>query len=265
MEWKSQMNTSWKSNTPYRTCVSVAEPTPQKTAQVLTEALKKSDYAEVRLDYLDSGDEEAGMRGETTKGSLTAKAAATPPMHSGVVAETLEAIKGSLDRTVCTLRPVAGGGRFRGSEEERIKALSLIAWYKPFLLDVEFETLQRFPILAKLIKSAGTRLLVSWHDFNGTPDAEKLQAQMDAMSEHSSWIKLACMAESNDDASRMLALYGRKGDRHLISFAMGDHGSASRILCLYLGSPYTYVSLGRAVAPGQIDVDRMRKIISGKC
>ncbi len=257
------MNTSWKNNTtPYRTCVSVAESTPQKTAQTLAEALKKSDYAEVRFDYLDSGGG-AGMQ-EATKGSLTAKAAAAQ-MYPGVVAETLEAIKESLDRVVCTLRPVAEGGRFQGSEEERIKTLSLIAWYKPFLLDVEFETLQRFPILAKLIKSAGTRLLVSWHDFNGTPDDEKLQAQMDAMLEHSSWIKLVCMAESNDDASRMLALYGRKGDRHLISFAMGDHGSASRILCLYLGSPYTYVSLGRAVAPGQIDVDRMRKIIGGEC
>jgi len=35
-------------------------------------------------------------------------------------------------------------------------------------------------------------------------------------------------------------------------------------LCLYLGSPYTYVSLGKAVAPGQFSVDEVNKIINLK-
>lgn len=226
------MSTSSKSDPPYRTCVSVAEATPDGTARALAEALKKSDYAEVRLDYLEPGE----------------------------VAGTLEAIRGSMGRVVCTLRPVAEGGRFQGSEEERVKVLALIAWYEPFLLDVEFETLRQFPVLAERFKSAGTRLLVSWHDFEGTPGTERLLRQMDAMSAYSQWIKMVCMAGTEEDASRMLALYGKKGQNHLISFAMGEKGSASRVLCLYLGSPYTYVSLGRAVAPGQIDVDRMRRI-----
>ena len=50
----------------------------------------------------------------------------------------------------------------------------------------------------------------------------------------------------------------------VISFAMGDEGKISRILCLYLGSPYTYVSLGKAVAPGQFSVDEVNKIINLK-
>jgi len=45
---------------------------------------------------------------------------------------------------------------------------------------------------------------------------------------------------------------------------MGDAGKISRILCLYLGSPYTYVSLGKAVAPGQFSVDEVNKIINLK-
>jgi 3-dehydroquinate dehydratase-1 len=59
-------------------------------------------------------------------------------------------------------------------------------------------------------------------------------------------------------------LYSKKGKSSLISFAMGDFGRISRILCLYLGSPYTYVSLGKAVAPGQFSVDEVNKIINLK-
>jgi 3-dehydroquinate dehydratase-1 len=45
---------------------------------------------------------------------------------------------------------------------------------------------------------------------------------------------------------------------------MGDAGRISRILSLYLGSPYTYVSLGKPIAPGQFSVDEINKIINLK-
>ncbi|HXV51339.1 MAG TPA: type I 3-dehydroquinate dehydratase [Nitrosopumilaceae archaeon] len=35
----------------------------------------------------------------------------------------------------------------------------------------------------------------------------------------------------------------------------------SRILCLFLGSPYTYVSLGKPIAPGQFSLDEIKSII----
>ncbi|MDX1596241.1 MAG: type I 3-dehydroquinate dehydratase, partial [Nitrosopumilaceae archaeon] len=58
----------------------------------------------------------------------------------------------------------------------------------------------------------------------------------------------------------ILQLYRKKGKTNLIAFAMGEEGRISRILCLHLGSPYTYVSLGKAVAPGQFSVDEIKKI-----
>ena len=50
---------------------------------------------------------------------------------------------------------------------------------------------------------------------------------------------------------------------NLISFCMGEIGKHSRILCLYLGSPFTYVSLGKPIAPGQFSLDEV-KLIFGK-
>jgi len=50
----------------------------------------------------------------------------------------------------------------------------------------------------------------------------------------------------------------------LIAFAMEDRGRVSRILSMYLGSPFTYVSLGKPIAPGQFSVDDVNKIINLK-
>ena len=42
---------------------------------------------------------------------------------------------------------------------------------------------------------------------------------------------------------------------------MGEQASFSRILCLYLGSPFTYVSLGKAIAPGQFSLNEMKTFV----
>jgi 3-dehydroquinate dehydratase-1 len=220
----------------YKTCVSIAEKTPYKIKQTLKIALKKSDYVEVRFDFL----------------------------KIEQIPEALEIIKKDLNRIVCTLRPKTEGGKFTGNEKERIAILKLIAEYNPFLLDVEFNTLKRNSSLVKYLKSTKTKLLVSWHDFKKTPSSAELKKKMNQMIKFSSNVKIVCTAKSTDDSNRMLELYSKKGKSNLISFAMGDLGRISRILCLYLGSPFTYVSLGKAIAPGQFSVDEIKKITNLK-
>ncbi|MDC0217728.1 type I 3-dehydroquinate dehydratase [Nitrosopumilus sp.] len=220
----------------YKTCISIGENSPKKIKNKLKDSLKKSDYVEVRLDFL--------------------KAKQIP--------ETLEIIKKDLKKIVCTLRPKNEGGKFTGTEKERIAILKLIAEYNPFLLDVEFNTLNKNKELSKYLKSTKTKLLVSWHDFQKTPKTIELKNKIKKMSKFSNNVKIVSTAKSVDDATRMLELYDKKEKNNLISFAMGDAGKISRILCLYLGSPYTYVSLGKAVAPGQFSVDEVNKIINLK-
>ncbi len=220
----------------YKTCVSIAEKRPYKIKQILKIALKKSDYVEVRFDFL----------------------------KIEQIPEVIEIIKNDLNKIVCTLRPKTEGGKFSGNENERIAILKLIAEYNPFLLDVEFNTLKRNSSLRKYLKSTKTKLLVSWHDFKKTPSSAELKKKMNQMSRFSSNVKIVSTAKSTVDSNRMLELYSKKGKNNLISFAMGDFGRISRILCLYLGSPFTYVSLGKAVAPGQFSVDEVKKITNLK-
>ena len=220
----------------YKTCISIGENTPEKIRSKLKVALKKSDYVEIRLDFL----------------------------KSEQIPKTLEIIKKDLNKVVCTLRPKTEGGKFTGNEKERISIIKLIAEYNPFLLDIEFNTLNKNKELFRYLKSTKTQLLVSWHDFKKTPKNSELKNKIKQMSKLSINVKIVSTAKSTDDSTRMLELYKNKGKNNLISFAMGDFGRISRILCLYLGSPYTYVSLGKAIAPGQFSVDEVKKIINLK-
>ena len=218
----------------YKTCVSIAENSSQKIKQKLKGALKKSDYAEIRFDFLKADE----------------------------IPKTLESIKLDLKKVVCTLRPKSEGGKFEGDEKERIAILKLIAEYSPFLLDIEFNTIRKNKELAKYLKTTRTELLISWHDFKKTPKLFELKNMMNHMTKFSHNVKIVTTAKTIDDSTRILRLYNKNGKNNLIAFAMGDSGRVSRILCLYLGSPYTYVSLGKPVAAGQFSVDEVKKIIN---
>ena len=220
----------------YKTCVSIAETTPNKLLKNLDLALKKSDYVELRFDFLKSED----------------------------IPKILERVKNELKKIVCTLRPKSEGGKFEGSEKERLSILKLIAEYNPFLLDVEFNTMKRNKSLVKYLKDTKTNLLISEHDFKKTPNFEILKKKITQMSKYSKNVKIVTTAKTAVDSTKVLQLYRLQGKMNLIAFSMGDFGRASRILSLFLGAPYTYVSLGKPVAPGQFSVDEVKKIINLK-
>lgn len=217
----------------YKTCASVAEKTPKRLKQTLTKALKKSDYAEIRFDFL----------------------------NPNLVPDALQQIKKDLRKCVCTLRPVSEGGKFEGGEKNRISIIKLIAEYNPFLLDVELNTLSKNKNLRRYLKNTGTDILVSWHNFKQTPSNSALKKKLTQMKKISNNIKIVTMAKSINDATQVLSLY-KNNNTKLIAFSMGNYGRISRILCLFLGSPYTYASLGKPIAPGQFSVDEVKSIFA---
>jgi len=144
---------------------------------------------------------------------------------------------------IVTCRPTWEGGRFAGSEEERKKllaeALSLGAEY------VDLEWRAHFDDL--IAQTGGRRIVLSMHDFDGTPpDLAALAQALRATG--AEVVKLAVKATRLSDCVPLLEL-GAQAGRHgpLVLIAMGEYGAATRILARRFGSPWTYAGLERDV------------------
>jgi 3-dehydroquinate dehydratase-1 len=185
-------------------------------------------------------------------------------MEPNKVPIALNLVKKHLSRCICTLRPRSEGGKFSSSEKNRISILKLIAEYNPYLLDVEYNTVRKNKALRQYLKKTKTNLLISWHDFTKTPSISYLKTTKKKMAKFSKNVKIVTTARSIKDTLDILSLYKFQNNTNLIAFAMGDYGRMSRILCTHLGSPYTYVSLGKPVAAGQFSLDEIKSIFELK-
>ena len=69
------------------------------------------------------------------------------------------------------------------------------------------------------------------------------------------------MANSFDDALEIFELYQHLDTNiNLVSFAMGDSGTITRLLASVIGdAPFTYASLDAPIAPGQLSVSQMQR------
>lgn len=190
-----------------------------------------ADFAEIRFDFVSSNRMQAAI----------------------------DAVKGIRSKAVFTLRSKDQGGKFAGSEQERIEWLKKLAQQKPMLLDVELDTIKENDELADFLEK--TPILVSWHDFQQTPPSDELAHILSEMRIYSNYVKVVTTAKSVEDSLRLLELYESITGLHPVIFAMGDAGIVSRILCTIVGNaPFTYTSLEKAVAPGQLTVKQMRKL-----
>ena len=156
---------------------------------------------------------------------------------------------------IVTNRPEREGGRYRGSEEERVKPLLEAIDLGADYVDVEHDA-------THLISDRKeTRLIVSYHDFEKTP-ANFVQLHCDLAAKGADVVKIVGMAQRVQDN---LLVFDALAQSHLptIAIAMGEAGLISRILALrYDTCLLTYATLGKGerVAPGQLAVATMHEV-----
>lgn len=156
---------------------------------------------------------------------------------------------------IYTLRRAGEGGRFRGSEEDRLAlfARALAAGFD--YIDIEDDAPWR-----KLSAAGRGRLIVSHHDFARTP-TDLFGIYRRLRESPADVIKIATMANSLYDAARIFDLLEKAGgdDRRLAALAMGAMGAATRILGPSRGSFFTYAAArpGNEAAPGQVPLEEM--------
>ena len=120
--------------------------------------------------------------------------------------------------------------------------------------------------------SAGTKLIVSWHNFSATPPLKQLlEVYRSCAEKGADVVKIVTTANSLIDATRTMRLYRsvarlprKRGNRPpLAAFAMGSAGKFTRYLSLKIGSPlsYTYPDGAKATAPGQYSESQLAALL----
>jgi 3-dehydroquinate dehydratase type I len=218
---------------PLRLCVPIVEANSARARSHYIRAARKGLWAEIRLDYLEKPDLRRLFR--TLPGPV-----------------------------IATNRPQTEGGRWAGSEKERRALLEEALSFGVQALDVEFATdaAWRQELFARREK---TRLILSWHDFSGTPDDAELGRTFDAMlSQEADILKLVTQAITPQDNLRLLALIprARAAGKEIIAFCMGPLGKWSRVATVFLGGFLTFAPFNpqQASAPGQITVAEFRRM-----
>ncbi len=160
---------------------------------------------------------------------------------------------------IATCRRAAAGGQFQGSMEEQWQVLTAAVRAGCSWVDVEIESL-RAQSAARLRQLSPARLIVSYHDYRETPPLLPLYRRLARFPAQT--IKIVGTARNLKDNLKYRALLAASARRRpsLVAFAQGPRGMVSRLLSLRWKCPFTYASLQRAVAPGQLSVDVLRLV-----
>lgn len=133
------------------------------------------------------------------------------------------------------------------------------------LIDVELASgPETIGALGSLARSAGVKMVLSYHNFESTPAGDVLlQKLLDAERAGADVAKIAVMPDSGQDVLTVLDVTwtARRGFLKipLIAIAMGPQGVLTRIAGGLFGADITFASGGQATAPGQLSIEALRK------
>lgn len=190
--------------------------------------------------------------------------------HPAAAEEALAAVRSVLPDVplLFTFRTRSEGGA-RDLEPDGYEALLLAAIGSGRIdaVDVElFTERERLVRIVDAAHAAGVPVVMSSHDFAGTPDREELVGRLIAQQDlGADVVKIAVMPHDPADVLTLLdatvAYTSTVGARPAITMAMGGLGLVSRLAGETFGSCLTFGSVGRASAPGQIDARALRDVL----
>jgi 3-dehydroquinate dehydratase type I len=216
-----------------RLCVPVVEASLSRARRAYLRAARKHLWTEVRLDYLENPD--LGRLFRTLPGPV-----------------------------IATNRLAEEGGKWSGTEAERRRLLEEALARGVTCVDVELQAdaAWRREMWQRRGKS---RLILSWHDFSGTPETGRLEKILaDLLAAEADIVKIVTWAREPEDNLRLLALIPQAlaAGQEIIAFCMGPLGKWSRVAAPFLGSFLSFAPFNpkQASAPGQITVNEMRRL-----
>lgn len=215
-------------------CVSVPPKTIEEASELIQKAeTQHADFIEVRLDSLKN------------------------PNH---LAEIPQYSKTPL---IATIKPTKYHGHFAGTETERQKLISDSAKSGFEYVDVDLGTSNQVQLINNL-KQTGTKVIVSFHDFEKTPSITELNRLLEKeLAVNADVCKIVTTAKTvNDNLTTLNFVSASSKKAKLVCFAMGELGKPSRLLSPVFGGYFTFASLDkkRKTAKGQLTIQEMSRV-----
>jgi 3-dehydroquinate dehydratase I len=163
---------------------------------------------------------------------------------------------------IFTTRLESEGGRWVKDDLSRRvlfeKAIDIVS-----AVDIEYES-ELFPELCNTVKDSGKSIVVSYHDFDHTPDVSMLTGILKQISEFVPGIaKISTKINSQDDIKTLLALLEVDVGIPTCIIGMGPLGTHTRVSFPNLGSCFTYGYIDKSSAPGQLHCSRLTEELRG--
>ena len=175
--------------------------------------------------------------------------------------EEVEDLFSSIDKPLIATYRLADASQVAEAEAKLLTAIQAGAAFLDLDIDAPAMMCKR---LRREAREAGTLLIRSFHDAEGTDSTRSLSAVAEkCIHLGADIVKIATTAASEADADKVLRLYDIFPPENLVAFCMGDAGSRSRVECLAKGAPFSYAALSpeEATAPGQMSLADMRKAV----
>ncbi len=223
-----------------RVCVPIMEANVEDANRAIRSAKEGgADIVELRLDYI-------------------------PDLDDGKVGDLVDSVE---IPKIITIRPEREGGFWRGEEKDRVDLFLTALSFGAEYVDVEVSTDVgwRYEI-SKACKSSGSKMIISYHNFEKTPPKEELiDICKNEYAAGALIAKIATTVASIDDVSNILSVvdYFRRKEREIIGIGMGRLGRITRIMGPLLGSYLTYASLekGKESAEGQLTLEETKTVL----
>jgi len=216
-----------------RICIALGFPDAES---LLTHARREYDagerFLEFRIDYL-------------------------PAPENGVAAIRKFLARHSDCTILATCRRRQNHGKYNGSVEEQIRILESAIAAGARAVDIEIESAETCPERLQPLR-AQAYLLISYHNFSGTPPLESVLRRMTRVAADA--YKLVTTARKPSDNGRVLGLPRSNPKTPLVVLAMGETGFPTRVLSPALGGLYTYAtpSAAEGTAAGQVSARQLR-------
>jgi 3-dehydroquinate dehydratase type I len=149
-------------------------------------------------------------------------------------------------RVILTLRADYEGGKWTGSDDQRLEILQTV------LPDVSAIDVELRSDLGPKLRGRGPQIIVSYHNFSDTPKSGMLQKKAAEALEQGDVAKISTMVNSAEDVRVLEQLLSLNHLRPLCVIGMGELGVPTRTEFPRRGSCLTYGYFETSAAPGQL-------------